>query len=95
MFSMWKTLETQSPPLSPVPPKLDPKGYFDIERHTFSMWKTLEASPPQSPVPPKLDPKGYFDIERHMFSMWKTLETPIPSLNPSPHPSAQSPQLRP
>ena len=24
-----------SPPQSPVPPKLDPKGYFDIERHTF------------------------------------------------------------
>ena len=75
---------------APVPPKLDPKGYFDIERHTF--WKTLEA---QSPVPPKWDRKGYFDIERHMFSMWKTLETQSHPKPPVPTPVPSPPQVRP
>ena len=69
MFSMWKTL-TQNPKPNPLPkppvptpvpspPKLDPKGYFDIERHMFSMWKTLETqSPPwtPSPHPPQVRP---------------------------------------
>ena len=40
------TLNPHSPPQSPVPPKLDPKGQLDIERHMFSLWKTLETQSP-------------------------------------------------
>ena len=69
----------------------------------LSHFETSHPSPPPKPQSPpqspKLDPKGYLYIERHMRgynvaeSLWNASPTPVPTLNPSPHPSP--PQVRP